>query len=106
MKLNILRFIKPVAGVVMAAAMLVSCNKDLPEAEPIVTPAPTGTSISTYLNDANYTLLKAAVTRAGLTNLLADSTAVFTFFAPDNAAFATIGITSTAQINGMPATQV
>jgi uncharacterized surface protein with fasciclin (FAS1) repeats len=87
---------------------LASCNKSLPEATPIVTPAPSGQSLATIINtDPNFSTLKAAVTRAG-SNLSfnpADSTAVYTMFAPDNDAFTASGI-SVGMINAMPAAQV
>ena len=75
--------------------MLSACNKELPEPEPIVTPDPTGVTILEALDDANYSFLKAAVTRAStvnsptgrLTTLLGDRNTVFTFFAPDDNAF-------------------
>lgn len=94
---------KLLSYVVMVAAALsftmVSCNRDLPVAEPIVTPTPTGQSIADILNDPNYSFLKAAVTRANLTALLSDRTGVFTFFAPDDAAFQASGFPSIAAIN-------
>lgn len=75
--------------------LLSSCNKDLPVAEPITQPPPTGLSIMETLDGASYSFLKAAVTRAStvasptgtLSTLLADKNAVFTFFAPDDNAF-------------------
>jgi uncharacterized surface protein with fasciclin (FAS1) repeats len=84
--------------VALAGIIISSCNKDLPEAEPIVPLAPSGSSIMEVLNDADCSILKAAVTRAGATlvNQLSDKTAVFTFFAPNNGAFALLGITDPA----------
>src|SRR5215212_514535 len=86
------QFIVP-AGLIMT---LVDCNKALPVAEPITAPAPSGQSITTTINsDASFTFLKAAITKAAtnstfgnnLNALLSDSTGVFTFFAPTDAAF-------------------
>jgi len=83
-----------------AGIIISSCNKDLPEAEPIVPPPHTGSSIVELLDDPDFSILKAAVTRAGssLTALLSDKTAVFTFFAPNNAAFQLSGIPSEAAL--------
>ncbi len=85
-----------------ALVLLYSCNKDLPPATPIVTPPPTGSSIMTLLDGPNYTFLKAAVTRAGLSAALTDQTAVFTVFAPTDDAFIASGIPSVAVINSLP----
>ncbi len=79
----------------VGAIMLSACNKELPEPEPIVTPAPTGATILETLDDPNYSFLKAAVTRASTVNsptgrlstILGDKNGVFTFFAPDDNAF-------------------
>ncbi len=75
--------------------ILASCNKDLPDATPITPTPPSGSSIMEKLDDASFSFLKAAVTRASTVNsttgklstLLADKTGVFTFFAPDDNAF-------------------
>lgn len=83
--------------------LLYSCNKDLPLATPIVTPPPTGSSIMALLDGPNYTFLKAAVTRAGLSAALTDQSAVFTVFAPTNDAFIASGIPSVDVINTLPA---
>lgn len=72
------------------ATMLVACNKELPQAEPIVPPTPSGVSIAETINtDADLSILKAALSRAGtpLTALLSDKSGVYTFFAPTDAAF-------------------
>jgi uncharacterized surface protein with fasciclin (FAS1) repeats len=100
MKLNINKSLKAAFILVAFGITISSCNKSLPEAEPIVPPAPTGSSINSLLSDPNFSILKAAVTRAGtsLTKLLSDSSGVFTFFAPDNDAFIRSGIPSEAAI--------
>ncbi|MFM7711127.1 MAG: fasciclin domain-containing protein [Ferruginibacter sp.] len=73
-----------------------SCKKD--------DPAPTPQTITDIVvNDANFSLLKQAVTKAGLAQAL--STGSLTVFAPDNAAFAAAGITS-ATIDALPAADV
>lgn len=89
------------AFIAAAISTLAACNKDLPQAEPIAPPVPTGSSIvETINNDANLSFLKAAITRAGtpLTALLSDQSGVFTFFAPTNSAFQAIGIPSEAAL--------
>ncbi|HRO71780.1 MAG TPA: fasciclin domain-containing protein, partial [Chitinophagaceae bacterium] len=99
--------------------MLSACNKELPEPEPIVTPAPTGATILETLDDPNYSFLKAAVTRAStinsptgkLTTILGDRNAVFTFFAPDDNAFkaslSALGLPADiSSINFIPAGQL
>lgn len=100
MKLNIYKMLKPSLLVATAVSFLLSCNKPLPDAEPIQTAAPTGQSIMETLNDPGFSILKAAVTKAGaeLTGLLSDRSAVFTFFAPTDAAFQFSGIPSAAAL--------
>jgi uncharacterized surface protein with fasciclin (FAS1) repeats len=94
---------------VFALSLLASCNKDLPRAEPLPQPAITGISIAQVLQDPNYSILAAAVNRAApatgselipLNALLRDSlNNTFTFFAPTNAAFARIGVSTVAALN-------
>ena len=93
-------------------AGLIACNKALPVAEPIKAPAPSGQSITTTINgDANFTFLKAAITKAStnssfgnnLNALLSDSTGVFTFFAPTDAAFQASGFPSAAAVSAQRA---
>jgi hypothetical protein len=98
MKLHLNIFFKSAAVVAIASSLLVACNKGTPKAEPIVTPTPSGSSIFELLNDPNFSILKAAVTKANLTALLSDKTSVFTFFAPTNAAFQASGIPSEAAL--------
>ena len=88
-------------GLLASCLLLFSCNKDL--AKPVPTPyvPPAGSTIMSLLDGANFTLLKAAVTRAGLNTALNTPTNVFTVFAPDDAAFAASGI-SLPVINGLP----
>lgn len=87
------------------ATMLVACNKELPQAEAIVPPTPSGASIAETINtEANLSILKAAISRAGtpLTALLSDKSGVYTFFAPTDAAFqnafALLGVPSTVGV--------
>jgi uncharacterized surface protein with fasciclin (FAS1) repeats len=93
-------------------AALIGCNKDLPVAEPIKTTPPSGQSITTIVNnDANFTFLKAAITKAStnstfgnsLNSLLSDSTGVFTFFAPTDAAFQASGFPSAGAVSAQRA---
>lgn len=74
-----------------------SCKKDDPA------PAPTPTITDIVVSDANFSLLKQAVTKAGLASTL--STGNLTVFAPDNTAFAAAGITS-ATIDALTETQI
>jgi uncharacterized surface protein with fasciclin (FAS1) repeats len=86
--------------------MFSACNKDLEKAVPI--PPPTQASsptIADLLNDPNYSILKAAVVKAGMLPMLADASLRLTVFAPDNAAFAASGI-SLAVINALPVSSV
>lgn len=85
-----------------SATILVSCNKDLPVAVPIVTAPPTGSSIMTLLDGPTFTFLKAAVTRAGLNTALDNVNNKYTVFAPNDAAFMASGIPSIAVINSLP----
>jgi uncharacterized surface protein with fasciclin (FAS1) repeats len=101
MKLNISKFFTSTFVAAAAASMLVACNKDVPAAVPITQPTPSGSSITEAVNsDANLSILKAAIARAGtpLTALTSDKSGVFTFFAPTNSAFQAIGITSDAML--------
>lgn len=102
------------ASLALAASLtfFTACNKDVEEAVPATAPSPTPaapgapTVADQIKADAGLSILSAAVTRAStsaaspsLATLLADRTAEYTFFAPTDAAFATIGITSTAGLN-------
>jgi uncharacterized surface protein with fasciclin (FAS1) repeats len=94
---------KNLAWVMLASGtLIVSCNKDLPVAEPIV-PAPLGGSpIMTLLDAPTFSFMKAAVTRAGLNTALANASNRYTVFAPSDAAFIASGIPSIAVINSLP----
>src|SRR5438132_809709 len=108
MKLSINKWVKSSALLVGAVSLLASCNKELPEAVPNPVPSHDGSTIMELLNDANFSILKAAVNRAApasnsglvpLSTLLADKIGEFTFYAPTNAAFTASGFSSTI-ING------
>jgi uncharacterized surface protein with fasciclin (FAS1) repeats len=108
MKIKISNILKPLVVPALALFTLASCNKDLPEAEPITTPARTGDPLTAILNDPSYSLLRAAITRAApatgsnlvpLSTLLADGGTDFTLFAPNDAAFQASGFANVAAIN-------
>ena len=101
MKFKFQTIIKPLLLVCTALVLLTSCNKDVQGPTPIILPTPAAnSSVMFQVNtDASLTLLKAAVARAGLTALLTDSTAGYTFFAPTDAAFQAAGLSSTTIIN-------
>jgi uncharacterized surface protein with fasciclin (FAS1) repeats len=86
--------------------LIAACNKELPKATPIDRPADgTTPTLADLLNDPGFSILKAAVTKAGLSAVLADPAKRFTVFAPDDAAFTASGI-SAAVIGVLPAEQV
>ena len=72
---------------------LVSCKKD--EA------APAKTIATLVTENANLSLLRTAVVRAGLVETLSGQ-GTFTVFAPDNNAFAAAGLGTEAAINAVP----
>ncbi|MGG9964538.1 fasciclin domain-containing protein [Ferruginibacter sp. SUN106] len=82
-----------------ATLLLSSCSKD---DEP--TPAPANTITDVVSNTASYSVLKEAVVKANLAATLS-GTGPFTVFAPDNAAFASAGITS-ATVTSLTAPQL
>ena len=109
MTFNLNKLFKQTVLIAGAITCFASCNKDKIDAVPITTtPSSTTQSIAEIVNtDPGFTILKAAVTRAGtnISSLLGDRTGAFTLFAPTDAAFAASGI-SLAAINAMPAAQV
>lgn len=100
MKFKFQNILKTAALATALVGGLMSCNKELPQPQPIVPPAPATTSIIDALNDPSLSILKAAVDRAGtgFKNLISDKSGMFTFFAPTNDAFAAMGITSPAMV--------
>ena len=111
MKINILQYsgITKILLLIAMAALVISCNKDLPKAKPIIYPPANnsavtiGTAIS---SDTSYSFFKAAVTKAGLLATLSDSTKLFTVFLPNNNAFRVSGIPSVAVVNSLPLTSL
>lgn len=99
MKINF-PFVRLTTALVTGAALfLTSCDKD-----DDVTPAPTNTITDVVVNNASYSVLKEAVVKANLSSTLS-GTGPFTVFAPDNAAFASSGITS-ATVASLSSTQL
>ena len=69
------------------ALSLNACNKlDLDAVPNTAATVSTLPTLATLLDDANFSLLKAAVTKAGLMPTLANASLRFTVFAPDDAA--------------------
>jgi uncharacterized surface protein with fasciclin (FAS1) repeats len=107
MKINILpnsNIIK-VSLLVAMVAFITSCNKELPDATPIVYPAvnSSSTSIGTAIStDTSFSFFKAAATKSGVLAALSDSTKLFTVFLPNNDAFRVSGIFSITVINSLP----
>ncbi len=89
-------------AVVAIATGFIACNKapepPIPNTPPTQDTTPT---LATFLNDPEYTILKTAVTKAGLLKTLGTPTLRFTVFAPDNNAFIASGIPNEAAINGI-----
>lgn len=99
---NKLRSLLLIASVLIIAA----CNKEVPDPVPLTPETPaTSQTIADLLNDASFSLLKAAATKAGLLETLGDRTAVYTLFAPDDAAMQRSGINSLA-IAALPVDQL
>ena len=107
MKKNILQYsrITKILLLIAMAAFVISCNKDLPDATPIVYPPPnnSATTIGAAISsDTSYSFFKAAATKAGMLAALSDSTKLFTVFLPNNAAFRVSGIPSITVVNSLP----
>jgi uncharacterized surface protein with fasciclin (FAS1) repeats len=94
-----MRKMKYITGFVAAVVLATSCKKD--DIEPPIDKTTLPRTMAAFIqNNYDLSLLNAALQKTGL----ADSLALpgsFTFFAPDNNAFAAIGIGSVAAINGM-----
>jgi uncharacterized surface protein with fasciclin (FAS1) repeats len=85
----------------LSTAILVSsCKKDDTPA-----PTPTPTVVGVAQSDTSFSILVAAVTKAGLVSTLSDETKSYTVFAPTNKAFRDAGIDATV-IAGYTAAQV
>lgn len=102
--INSIKLILPITLFIVVVTS--SCNKELPAAEPIPSPEVSGSSIGEILNtDANFSILKAAVIKAGLLDAVSNKSNVFTVFAPNDAAFIASGIPIQA-IAALPASTI
>jgi len=84
-------------GVLLAigAACFTACNKL--ELDPVPNPTPaqgTTPTLATLLDDPNFSILKAAVSKAKLLTTLGVPTVRYTVFAPDDAAFTASGVSA------------
>jgi|KBSMisStaDraftv2_1062788.scaffolds.fasta_scaffold00138_3 uncharacterized surface protein with fasciclin (FAS1) repeats len=95
-------------AIVLAGTIIFgACNKDLPLPPPPPPVDTTGESMADiFTGDTSYSFLVKAATIAGVMPALGDKNAVFTVFAPDNAAFRRSGIPSDAVLDLLPAAQV
>lgn len=106
MNINFRTYIKSLLVMATAITVFASCNKDVPDAVPVTPATPTATkTVYEILSDPNYSILKAAVDKAGLTATLSDQTAVYTLFAPTDAsfqaAFQLLGIPAAVGLNAL-----
>ena len=83
---------------------MASCKKSDPVVEP-TPPVVTPTVVGIAQSDTSFSILVAAVVKAGLVNTLSDLTKSYTVFAPTNNAFRAAGFTE-ASINGLSAADV
>lgn len=98
---------KRFGALLLAVSLLVmqSCNKEFEDITPVAKPASSPTIGEVIESDASFSILKVAVTKAGLLPVLKDPGNKLTFFATDDAAFTASGL-SLAAINAMPAAQL
>ncbi len=107
MKKYIKNIIKLSVIAVICGFGFASCNKDLLSPIPLLYPKNGDTTMFGILNrDTSLSFYKAAVVKAGLTNLFNDNTTIFTAFIPNNAAFIASGIPSIAGVNSLPTQSV
>ncbi len=107
MKINIFQNSRMIRVSLFAAVagFAISCNKELPDAAPIIYPPANNSSItigSAISSDTSYSFFKAAATKAGMLAALSDTTRLFTVFLPNNDAFRVSGIPSVAVVNSLP----
>lgn len=89
-----------IAMLLAAALFFTSCNDKI-EALP-GTPAASGETLAEKINaDANYSILRNALNRTGLINIVGTKGNNLTVFAPDNNAFISSGL-SDATVSAMP----
>lgn len=82
--------------VALTTLSIIGCNKAPLADTSLITPVSTNTIADVINNTASYSILKAALTKAGLLTLLAKPGATFTVFAPDDNAFIASGIPAAA----------
>ena len=104
-KLNIIKNWLPFLIFVVLVSASCTKNENVPEATPISYPDASGSTIGEVLNNPNFSILKAAVTKAGLMPAVSNKSSLFTVFAPDDAAFIRSGV-PLAVINALPAATV
>lgn len=103
---SIINQVKTAAMAILAASALIfsSCNdkiEDIPG-----TPAAAGQTLAEKINtDPNYSILRTALTRTGMINVLGIPGNNLTIFAPDNNAFIASGL-SEATVNALPVATV
>jgi len=100
---NSFKFILPL--IILVVVVSTSCNKDVPAAMPIVSTSVGSTIGDILTTNPNFTILRAAVTKAGLLAAVSEKNNQFTVFAPSDAAFIASGI-PLAAINALPAASV
>lgn len=102
-----IQILKKGLGLLFAGSfILMGCNKELPNAVPIPRPTDVTTpTLASLLDAAEYSILKSAVTKAGLMTNLANPANRFTIFAPNNDAFIASGV-SQAVVDALPVAQV
>jgi uncharacterized surface protein with fasciclin (FAS1) repeats len=87
----------------LGALIITSSCKKSDDPVPTPTPTPAPTVVGVAQGNTNFTILVAAVTKAGLVTALSDATKNFTVFAPTNAAFEALPapFNSVANINNI-----
>ncbi len=94
---------------VLSISLLASCNKELPQATPIIYPPANNSTTSigaAIVADTSYSFFAAAAARAGMMDILNDSNSLLTVFLPDNDAFRLSGIPDVSIINALPLAQL
>ncbi|HVZ95355.1 MAG TPA: fasciclin domain-containing protein [Chitinophagaceae bacterium] len=91
---------------VLSVSCLASCNKELPQATPIIYPPANNstTTIGAAISaDTSLSFFKTAAEAAGVMPLLNDTNSLLTVFVPDNDAFRLSGIPDASVISSLPA---
>jgi uncharacterized surface protein with fasciclin (FAS1) repeats len=102
---NIFKNIKKSVGIILVSTsiLITSCNKGFEEVPTVSTPSSVKTLAEIINSDANYSILRDGLIRAGLMNQLAVQGTNVTIFAPDNNAFIASGL-SAAVVAAVPLT--